>query len=60
MKERILKVYESTGTKNLTPRIQLQGKWLENIGFHIGEHFTVSYDQNQIIIKLQSKETTSS
>ena len=33
------------------PWIQLQGKWLEDLGFHIGDKIKVSYEENRIIIE---------
>lgn len=39
MKERTLKVTYAPGTelKNKIPRIVLQGKWLREFGFEVGE-----------------------
>ena len=42
--------------------IQLQGRWLEDLGFHIGDKIKVSYEQNRIILEpikqSQPTETT--
>ena len=51
MKERHLKVYESTGTTKTVPRINLQGNWLSDLGFQIGDHIIVSYYQGKLIIE---------
>lgn len=44
MKERHLKIYEAPGQKRNIPRINLQGDWLSNLGYHVGDHVIVSYD----------------
>ena len=38
----------------ILPKIQIQGggKWLEEIGFHIGDRLTVEYDDGAIHIRL--------
>lgn len=51
MKERHLKVYESTGTSKTVPRINLQGDWLSDLGFRIGDRIIVSYNQGRLIIE---------
>ena len=45
MKERKLKVTYAPGTeyKEKIPRIVLQGKWLKELGFEVGEHVTINY-----------------
>lgn len=60
MKQKILKVYESPGSLRNTPRILLQGKWLEHLGYHVGDHIIVIYDHNQISIRLQSSKKSDS
>ncbi|WP_425592583.1 SymE family type I addiction module toxin [Enterococcus cecorum] len=45
MKERHLKIYEASGQKRNIPRINLQGDWLSNLGFQVGDHIVVSYNQ---------------
>lgn len=57
MNQKILKVYESTGFNSIKPRILLQEKWLEQLGYNIGDYIIVSYDQEQISIRLESKES---
>ena len=41
------------GDSYYSPRslIQLQGKWLEDLGFHIGDKINVSYENDRIIIE---------
>jgi|AKZA01.1.fsa_nt_gi HSP20-like domain of unknown function (DUF1813). len=53
---RTLKVYSTTG--NPTPKINLQGKWLLELGFTIGDYIEVTAnDDNQIVItKTEPKE----
>lgn len=52
MNTRHLKVYESPNPYTDIPRIVLQGKWLDNLGFHIHESIEVSYKNGTLIIKL--------
>ena len=53
MKERHLKIYEAPGQKRNIPRINLQGEWLSNLGFQVGDHVIVSYDQGKLIVELE-------
>ena len=52
MKERHLKIYEAPGQKRNIPRINLQGDWLSNLGYHVSDHVIVSYDQGKLIVEL--------
>lgn len=52
MKERHLKIYKAPGQKRNIPRINLQGDWLSNLGYHVGDHVIVSYDQGKLIVEL--------
>ena len=47
-KSRKLKVCCSTG--NPVPKINLQGKWIEEVGFSIGDYIEVVITNNQMII----------
>lgn len=51
MKTKNLKVYEGSG-RNYTsiPLIRLQGKWLDSLGFSIGDQITVTCNENKIMI----------
>ena len=51
MQARRLKVYKST-TKDYVPipRISLQGQWLEELGFSIGDRLTIVSRQDELII----------
>lgn len=44
MKERKLKIQYSPGTelKDKIPRIVLQGKWLKELGFEVGEYVIIT------------------
>ena len=53
MKDRHIKVYESPGLKYNIPRIVLQGKWLSEIGYNIGNQIRVSYQDGKLIIELE-------
>ena len=33
------------------PKIQMEGKWLEAIGFSVGDKIHVDYDEDKIIIR---------
>ena len=45
---RTLKVYSTTGKP--TPKITLQGKWVEQLGFTIGDYIEITTQGNQVII----------
>ena len=47
-KTKTLKVYCSTGKPS--PKINLQGKWLSNLGFDIGNYIEVTLEDNKLII----------
>lgn len=46
MKQRNLKVYEAPGQSRDIPRINLQGKWLSDLGYHVGDHIVVTCDNH--------------
>lgn len=51
--ERKIKVYSQSGYYNANdqrPAIFLQGKWLKDLGFDIGDQVSVKCQQNQLII----------
>ena len=51
--KRSLKVYKAPlglNSKQQIPRIQLQGKWLEALGYHVGDKIDVQYTGDTIII----------
>ena len=52
MKERKLKVTYAPGAKykEQIPRIVLQGKWLKELGFEVGEHVTINYSNENIVV----------
>lgn len=63
MKSKLIKVLYSTrsrGNSNYfhggsyieTPKIQMEGKWLEALGFHIGDRLQVDYEEGAIHIRL--------
>ena len=39
-----------SGTESTRPKITMEGKWLEELGFHIGDKLTVEYESG--IIKI--------
>lgn len=52
MEKRKLTVYAGSGNKNAyIPQIILQGKWLEAIGFSIGDKVTVDCEPDRIVIE---------
>lgn len=52
MEKRKLTVYAGSGNKNTyVSQIILQGKWLEAIGFSIGDKVTVACEQDRIVIE---------
>ncbi len=51
MKTKNMKVYEGTGTSDITiPRIVLQGKWLKGLGFSVGDRIIITYEEDKITI----------
>lgn len=38
---------------NKVPYIRISGKWLEDIGFRVGENFSLDVKNNQILLKPQ-------
>ena len=53
-KERTVKVYTAPTPDGKTAMIRLQGKWLKDAGFHIGDKIKVSVHAGKLIIeKLQ-------
>ena len=36
--------------KEEIPRIVLQGKWLKELGFEVGEHVTINYSNENIVV----------
>ena len=48
---RSVKIYGMSGYKyHATPTIMLKGKWLEELGFEIGDYITVSCEDCKLII----------
>lgn len=37
------------------PKIQMEGKWLEALGFHVGDQLQVEYEEGSIKISLAPK-----
>lgn len=53
MKRRKLKVYEAPGcTARNIPCIRLQGRWLENLGFKVGDSIDISEEGGRLVIEL--------
>ena len=61
MKSKLIKVITSSrltypknpfdDTKYIqTPKIQIEGNWLESLGFHIGDRLQVDYEEGSIHI----------
>ncbi|MCM1222080.1 MAG: type I toxin-antitoxin system SymE family toxin [Lachnospiraceae bacterium] len=68
MKSKLIKVISSSRIiypKNIfyddtkyirTPKIQIEGNWLEALGFHIGDRLQVDYEEGSIHIRLAPSE----
>lgn len=68
MKSKLIKVISSSriiypknrfydDTKYIrTPKIQIEGNWLESLGFHIGDRLQVDYEEGSIHIRLALPE----
>jgi hypothetical protein len=53
LKRRKLKVYEAPGcTARNIPCIRLQGRWLFNLGFKVGDSIDVSEEGGRLVIEL--------
>lgn len=53
MERRKLKVYQAPGSTIInTPCIRLQGRWLENLGFKVGDSIDVSEEEGRLVIEL--------
>lgn len=50
MNTRELTVYRGRGNSYQLPQILLQGQWLQNLGFSIGDKVAVTCQQDRIII----------
>ena len=51
MKTKSLKVYQGAGKNYVSiPKIILQGKWLDGLGFSIGDKITVTCREDKITI----------
>jgi hypothetical protein len=56
MSSRVLTVsglYTSPSSTKPVPAVRVQGKWLEQIGFRIGDKVEVSEDREAVVIRLQ-------
>lgn len=49
--KRNLKIYYSYNQDNKNPLIMLKGKWLEKLGFQIGDRIEVECKKDKIVIK---------
>lgn len=50
-KKRSIKVYGQNGYKyRETPTIMLKGKWLEELGFMIGDYISITYEDGRLVI----------
>ncbi|MFD1403757.1 SymE family type I addiction module toxin [Robinsoniella peoriensis] len=61
MKTKSIKVqYSSRCQSGFTPKIQMEGRWLENLGFLIGTHLVVEYEEGSIRIRPFTEEEAAS
>lgn len=52
MKTKNIKVqYSSKCSNGFTPKIQMEGRWLERLGFSIGTYMVVEYEEGSIRIR---------
>lgn len=47
--------YYRTTSYTSYPKIQMEGKWLEALGFHVGDSLLVEYEDGKIHISLAPK-----
>jgi formylmethanofuran dehydrogenase subunit D len=56
VEERKLKVYEAPGKSSRDiPCIMLQGRWLEKLGFNVGDSITVKEEEGTLVVELAEK-----
>lgn len=59
MKTKNTKVqYSSRYQSGFAPKIQIEGRWLEKLGFSIGAHLVVEYEEGSICIRPFTEEET--
>lgn len=51
MKQRSLKVYKAPGLDSELPQIRIQGKWLSDLGYRVGDHLIVSIKSGKLTIE---------
>nr|WP_242461568.1 SymE family type I addiction module toxin [Providencia rettgeri] len=58
-KEEVLKTRQYTvgyvpnrGKPNPSPQLTLSGKWLNELGFEVGSHYTLTRQAGQLVIRL--------
>ena len=57
MKTKNIKVqYSSRCQRGFSPKIQMEGRWLEKLGFPIGTHLVVEYEEGSIRIRPFTEE----
>lgn len=57
MKTKNIKVqYSSRCQSGFSPKIQMEGRWLEKLGFPIGTHLVVEYEEGSIRIRPFTEE----
>lgn len=49
--------YCRNSTYTCNPKISMEGKWLEALGFHIGDQLEVEYEEGSIHIRLAEPDT---
>ncbi|USR65133.1 type I toxin-antitoxin system SymE family toxin [Providencia stuartii] len=42
----------NNGKPNPSPQLTISGKWLKEIGFEVGTHYTLTRQAGQLIIRL--------
>ncbi|EPQ5230154.1 TPA: type I toxin-antitoxin system SymE family toxin [Providencia rettgeri] len=62
-KEEVVKTRQYTvgyapnrGKSNPSPQLTLSGKWLKEMGFEVGSHYTLTRQAGQLIIQLAEGE----
>ncbi|HHE6471082.1 TPA: SymE family type I addiction module toxin [Providencia rettgeri] len=44
------------GKSNPSPQLIVSGKWLNELGFEVGSHYSLSHQAGQLIIQLVENE----
>ena len=53
---RRIKIYEATANDRNTPMLRLQGRWLKEAGFYVGNHVDIYVEEGVVVIIAKKEE----